>query len=199
MCRFDTVWTVILRMKSRPRLRPIRVAREPRELRADVVERPPSRARFAGALSQPLAPDGWGSGIAIAPSSLKRLPTTSVSERSGRAAGGPRGRRPGRSAPGEAAAAPSRARRRRAPARAVSACGRRVRTAAAPGSSASPTRSRRSRRTRPRRARASGGASARRGRATAGARRPRRRPGAWPKRYARWPGRPSSTGSDSSG
>ena len=73
-----------------------------------------------------------------------------------------------------AARAPSRARTRRAPARAASACGLRGRTARGPGSSASPTRRRTSRRTRPRRARASGGASGRRVRATGAAPRPRR-------------------------
>ena len=40
-----------------------------------------SRARFAGSFSQPDAPEGCGSGIAVAPSSSKRSPIASVRRR----------------------------------------------------------------------------------------------------------------------
>ena len=136
----------------------------------------PRRARFAGSFSQPLAPEGCGSGITIASPSCAAV---ALADRLGqsRDAEQPPQRQ---SADGddqvgsqqlELPVAPELAEvllaRRRRP---VAAAGRRD----GRGSSASPRRSRTSRRARRPRARASRAAAGRRGRATAAAPRPRR-------------------------
>ena len=99
----------------------------------------------------------------------------------------------------EAGAARHRARSGTARSRPARACDRRARRGSCPGSSASPSSSRRSRRTPPRRARASGAACAparpRQGRPSS----PSTAPGDWPTSIARCPAVPRRPGADAIG